>query len=86
MCSQSDNVILGGMFEGQVLDAAGIEAVVKLPTKQELMGKTAALLKALPTKIARSVKAADATRLARAVKEAQGQKLARAVDAAKEKL
>merc|ERR1719183_1994341 len=37
-----DNAIVGGMFEGQVLDAAGIEAVTKLPTKQELMGTTAA--------------------------------------------
>jgi len=83
---QTNNAIVGGMFEGSVLDAEGVEAVTKLPTKQELMGQTAALLKALPTKLARSLKAADATRLARAVKEAQGQKLARAVDAMKEKL
>jgi len=81
-----DNAILGGMFEGEILDAKGIEAVTKLPTKQELMGQTAMLLKALPTKLARSVKGADAGRIAKAIKEAQGQKLARAVDAMKEKL
>lgn len=81
-----DNKIVGGMFEGQVLDPAGIEAVTKLPTKQELMGQTAACLKALPTKLARSLKAADAERLARVIKEAQGQKLGRAVAAMKEKL
>jgi len=80
------NVIVGGMFEGQVLDAKGIEAVTKLPTKQELMGQTASLLKALPTKLARTLKAADATRVARAIKEAQGQKLGRAVAAMKDKM
>lgn len=81
-----DNAIVGGMFEGQVLDPKGIEAVTKLPTKQELMGTTAVLLKALPTKLARTLKSADATRVARAIKEAQGQKLARAVEAMKDKL
>jgi len=80
------NEIVGGMFEGTVVDAKGIEAVTKLPTKQELMGTTAALLKALPTKLARTLKAADATRVARALKEAQGQKLGRAVSAMKDKL
>ena len=74
------------MFEGQVLDPKGIEAVTKLPTKKELMGNTAVLLKMLPTKLARSLKAADATRVARAIKEAQGQKLGRAVNAMKDKL
>lgn len=83
---KEDNAILGGMFEGELLDPKGIEAVTKLPTKQELMGQMAGALKALPTKLARSIHEAGATRLARAVKEAQGQKLARAVDAMKEKL
>lgn len=81
-----DNAIVGGMFEGSVLDPEGIEAVTKLPTKQELMGTTAVLLKALPTKLARSLKNADAARVARAIKEAQGQKLSRAVEAMKDKL
>jgi len=81
-----DNAIVGGMFEGEVLDPKGIEAVTKLPTKQELMGTTAVLLKALPTKLARTLNEAGAVRLARSLKEAQGTKLARAVDAMKEKL
>merc|ERR1719502_1973836 len=71
--------IVGGVFEGECLDAKGIEAVTKLPTKQELMGTTAVLLKALPTKLARSLHEAGAERIARGLKEAQGQKLARAV-------
>jgi len=83
---KEDNAILGGVFEGELLDPEGIEAVTKLPTKQELMGTLAALLVAMPTKVARGVKGAGAERLARAIKEAQGQKLARAVDAMKEKL
>jgi len=80
------NEIVGGMFEGTIVDPKGIEAVTKLPTKKELMATTAALMKALPTKLARTLKAADATRLARALKEAQGQKLGRAVGAMKDKL
>ena len=69
-----------------MLDAKGIEAVTKLPTKQELMQKTAMLMKALPSKLARSLKAADAQRIAKGIKEAQGQKLGRAVNAMKDKL
>ena len=53
---------------------------------QELMATTAALLKAMPTKLARGVKGAGAERIARALKEAQGQKLGRAVNAMKDKL
>merc|ERR1719440_2278487 len=33
---KEEHQIVGGMFEGQVLDYDGIEAVTKLPTKQEL--------------------------------------------------
>ena len=77
---------MGGLFGGDLLDEKGVTAVSKLPTKQELMGQTAILLKALPTKLARTLKAADATRVARAVKEAQGTKLGRAVKAMSEKL
>uniref|UniRef100_A0A7S0Q7R3 50S ribosomal protein L10 n=1 Tax=Coccolithus braarudii TaxID=221442 RepID=A0A7S0Q7R3_9EUKA len=83
---KKENVIVGGVFGAEVLDTAGIEAVSKLPTKQELMGKTASLLKCLPQKIARSVKEAGAVRIARGVKEARGSKMARAVKAASEKM
>ena len=81
-----DNAIVGGVHGGEVLDAKGVVAVSKLPTKQELMGKTATLLKTLPAKIARTLKNADATRIARGIKEARGSKMARAVKAASEKL
>lgn len=59
--------IIGGTFDGQQLDGKGVVQISKLPTKQELMGTTAALIKALPTK------------LAKALKQAQGQKLVKAV-------
>jgi len=83
---KKDNVIVGGVFGAQVLDREGIEAVSKLPTKQELMGKTATLLKCLPAKLARGLKGAGAERLARGVKEARGSKMARAIKLASEKL
>ena len=72
---------MGGIFDGQVLDKKGVEAVTKLPTKQELMGQTAIMLKALPTKLARTLHQAGAGRLARATKQASGQKLVQAVKA-----
>lgn len=78
--------IVGGIFDAQVLDGKGVEAVSKLPTKQELMGKTALLLKALPTKLARSLNEAGAVRIARGLEQARGQKMVRAVKAASEKL
>jgi len=75
------NDIVGGMFEGQVLDKAGVVAITKLPTKQELMGSTAIMLKKLPAKLAQSINAAGAGRLARVTKQASGQKLVQAVKA-----
>jgi len=78
---KEDNAILGGLFEGQVLDPAGVVAVTKLPTKQELMGQTATMLKMLPTKLARSLNEAGAQRLAKVTKQAAGQKLVQAVKA-----
>merc|ERR1719238_2199237 len=78
---KEENNIVGGIFDGQVLDAKGIEAITKLPTKQELMGQTAVLLKALPTKLARTLHEAGAQRLAKVTKQAAGQKLVNAVKA-----
>ena len=83
---QESGEIVGGIFDAQVLDGKGVEAVSKLPTKQELMGKTALLLKALPTKLARSLNEAGAVRIARGLEQARGQKMVRAVKAASEKL
>jgi len=83
---KKEREIVGGMFEGQALDADGIVAVTKLPTKQEQMGKTAVLLKMLPSKLARVVKEAGAVRIARGLKEARGSKLSRAVKGMSDKL
>merc|ERR1711937_720471 len=60
--------IKGGIFEGELLDKKGVVAITKLPTKQELMQSTAVLLKALPTKLARSLNEAGAARVARVTK------------------
>jgi len=63
-----ENAIVGGMFDGTVLDGPGVTRIAKLPTKQELMQQTAVLLKALPTKLARGMKEAQGSKMARAVK------------------
>ena len=76
---QEDNAIVGGLFEGECLDPKGVVAVTKLPTKHEVMQKTAVLLKVLPSKLARSVDHAGAQRLARVTKEVSASKLARAI-------
>merc|ERR1711871_1128975 len=73
--------IVGGVFDGELMDKAGIEAVTKLPTKQELMGQTAVLLKAMPTKLARLLNQAGAQRVAKVMKQASGQKLVQAIKA-----
>merc|ERR1719498_453294 len=70
---QEDNEIVGGVFEGKFVDKKGVVEITKLPTKQELMGQTAIMLKALPTKIARTLNDAGAGRLARVTKQASGQ-------------
>merc|ERR1719267_172884 len=83
---KEENAIVGGLFEGELLDPAGIEAVTKLPTKQELMGQTAALVKAVPQKLARLLNEAGAQRVARVTKQASGQKLVQAIKAVEGKM
>lgn len=79
--------IIGGAFDGQVLDGKGVDAISKLPTKQELMQDTAVAIKQTSVKLARVLKQASAAqRIAKGVKEAQGSKLARAVNAMSAKL
>jgi large subunit ribosomal protein L10 len=75
------NAIVGGVFGGDYLDADGVDAISKLPTKQELMGSVAIMLKKMPQKLAAGLHQAGAERVARGIKEAQGSKLARAVKA-----
>ncbi len=78
---------MGGVFGNEVMDAKGVKAVSKLPTKQELMAQTATDIKLVTTKLARVIKQAGAAeRIAKGLKEAQGQKLSRAVNAMKDKL
>jgi len=59
--------ILGGVLEGQVYDPKGVDAISKLPSKQELYAKIAGSIKAVPTKVARVIKA-PSNKLARAIK------------------
>lgn len=59
--------ILGGVIESTAYDAAGVEAIGKLPSKDELYAKIAGGIKAVPTKLARVIKAPN-SKLARAIK------------------
>ena len=80
------SAIVGGFFGGEVLDGKGVEAISKLPTKQELMQQTAIALKMVPTKLARSLKQAGAERLAKGLKQASAQKMVVAVKLASDKM
>merc|ERR1712127_950207 len=62
-----DMTILGGILEGTVYDAAGVVAISKLPSKKELLATIAARIQALPTKVARVIKA-PGIQVARAIK------------------
>mmetsp|Transcript_33377 Transcript_33377/g.68137 ORF Transcript_33377/g.68137 Transcript_33377/m.68137 type:complete len:215 (-) Transcript_33377:203-847(-) len=59
--------ILGGAMEGIAYDAAGVAAIGKLPSKKELIARIAGGINAVPTKLARVVKA-PTEKLARAIK------------------
>lgn len=59
--------ILGGVVEGTLYDAKGVDAIGKLPSKKELYAKIAAGVNAVPTKLARVIKAPN-SKLARAIK------------------
>ncbi|CAM9653166.1 unnamed protein product [Choristocarpus tenellus] len=59
--------IKNGIYEGQNLDADGVIAISKLPSKQELMQRLAVALNSVPTKLGRSIKIIP-TKLGRAVK------------------
>ena len=61
------HTILGGVIEGVAYDGAGVDAISKLPSKLELIARIAGGIKAVPTKVARVVKA-PGSKLARAIK------------------
>lgn len=64
---QESHSILGGNIEGTNYDAKGVEAISKLPSKIELITAIAARINAVPTKVARVVKA-PGMKVARAIK------------------
>lgn len=66
---------LGGVMDQTFYDAAGVDAIGNLPSKQELYAQIAGSIKAVPTKVARVIKAPN-SKLARAIKlagEEQGE-------------
>lgn len=64
---KESHAIRGGAMEGVLYDEAGVAAIGKLPSKDELIAKIAGGIKAVPTKLARVVKAPN-SKLARAIK------------------
>jgi large subunit ribosomal protein L10 len=64
---QETHAVIGGVIEGVVYDAKGVEAIGNLPSKDELYAKIAGSIKAVPTKVARVIKAPN-SKLARAIK------------------
>ena len=59
--------IVGGSMDGKSLDKAGVEALAKLPSLDELRGKLVGILQAPAAKIAR-VAQAPASKMARVIK------------------
>ncbi|MFZ8991518.1 MAG: 50S ribosomal protein L10 [Candidatus Puniceispirillaceae bacterium] len=64
--------IIGGSMDGKILDKAGVEALAKMPSLDELRGKLVGLIQAPAAKIAR-VTQAPAGKLARVIKAREDQ-------------
>ncbi|GMH51047.1 hypothetical protein TrRE_jg10911 [Triparma retinervis] len=62
-----DTKVRGGVIDGSLLDAAGVAKIGELPSKMELIARIAGGINAVPTKLARVVKAPN-SKLARAIK------------------
>lgn len=62
-----DTKVKGGVIDGDYLDASGVARVGELPSKMELIARIAGGINAVPTKLARVVKAPN-SKLARAIK------------------
>ncbi|MEL6398766.1 MAG: 50S ribosomal protein L10 [Cyanobacteria bacterium J06626_4] len=73
----------GGVMEGRALTSDDLEAITKLPTREELIARIAGAINAVPTKLAVGTKAVP-TKLAVGVKEVPAS-LVRAVKAVSEK-
>jgi large subunit ribosomal protein L10 len=59
--------ILGGVIDNTAYDGPGVESIGKLPSKLELYAQIAGAIQAVPTKVARVIKAPN-SKLARAIK------------------
>ena len=64
--------IIGGSMDGKILDKAGVEALAKMPSLDELRGKLVGLVQASAAKIARVVQA-PAGKMARVIKAREDQ-------------
>ena len=64
--------IIGGSMDGKTLDKAGIEALAKMPSLDELRGKLVGLVQAPAAKVARVV-LAPAGKIARVIKAREDQ-------------
>ena len=64
--------IIGGSMDGKTLDKAGIEALAKMPSLDELRGKLVGLVQAPAAKIARVVQV-PAGKIARVIKAREDQ-------------
>ena len=64
--------IIGGSMDGKTLDKAGVEALAKMPSLDELRGKLVGLVQAPAAKIAR-VMQAPAGKMARVIKVREDQ-------------
>ena len=73
----------GGVMEGRALNGDDIDAITKLPTKEELIARIAGAINAIPTKLAVGTKAVP-TKLAVGIKEVPAS-LVRAIKAVSEK-
>mmetsp|Transcript_16762 Transcript_16762/g.51498 ORF Transcript_16762/g.51498 Transcript_16762/m.51498 type:complete len:223 (-) Transcript_16762:425-1093(-) len=64
---EESHAIRGGAMEGEFLDAKGVKAVAKMPSKKELITRIAVGIKGVPQRLAKRVKAVP-SKMARAVK------------------
>ena len=64
--------IVGGSMDGKILDKAGVEALAKMPSLDELRGTLVGLLQAPAAKVAR-VTQAPAGKVARVIKAREDQ-------------